>query len=163
MSFDTWVLTKKRNVYHSHSGSKEHAFLRKQAADSPDTLLTIYQTARHLTHRDPNLVHCFWRYSLQWARASRGFQITHNDALQSVGLLWNSDQLVAETTTLQHTTLTTDKHPYLRWDSNPQQPPVGHGLLIHEVSRSHTTTHHSRQDSSGRVISSSQRPLPYNT
>ena len=25
-----------------------------------------------------------------------------------------------------------------------QQPPVGQGLLIHEVSRSHTTTHHSR-------------------
>ena len=25
-----------------------------------------------------------------------------------------------------------------------QQPPVGHGLLINEVSRSHTTTHHSR-------------------
>ena len=42
-------------------------------------------------------------------------------------------------------------------------PPVGHGLLIHEVSGSHTTTHHSRQDSSGRVISSSQRPLPDNT
>jgi hypothetical protein len=30
-------------------------------------------------------------------------------------------------------------------------------------SRSHTTTHHSRLDSSGRVISSSQRPLPDNT
>ena len=30
-------------------------------------------------------------------------------------------------------------------------------------SRSHTTTHHSRQDSSGRVISSSQRSLPDNT
>ena len=41
-----------------------------------------------------------------------------------------------------------------------RQPPVGQGLLIHEVSRSHTTTHHSRQDSSVRVISSSQRPLP---
>ena len=41
-----------------------------------------------------------------------------------------------------------------------RQPPVGHGHLIHEVSRSHSTTHHSRQDSSGRVISSSQRPLP---
>ena len=25
-----------------------------------------------------------------------------------------------------------------------QQPPVGQGLLIHEVSRSHTTTHQSR-------------------
>jgi len=44
-----------------------------------------------------------------------------------------------------------------------QQPPVGHGLLIHEVSRSHSTTHHIRQDSSGRVISSSQRPLPDKT
>jgi hypothetical protein len=43
------------------------------------------------------------------------------------------------------------------------QPSVDQGLLIHEVSRSHTTTHHSRLDSSGRVISSSQRPLPDNT
>jgi len=25
-----------------------------------------------------------------------------------------------------------------------QQPPVGQGLLIRKVSRSHTTTHHSR-------------------
>ena len=43
-----------------------------------------------------------------------------------------------------------------------QQPPVGQGFLIHELSRLHTTTHHSRQDSSGRVIISSQRPLPDN-
>jgi hypothetical protein len=41
---------------------------------------------------------------------SRGFLITHNDAPQSVGLLWTSDQLVAETSTLQHTTLATDRH-----------------------------------------------------
>ena len=41
-------------------------------------------------------------------------------------------------------------------------PNSGHDLLIHEVSRSHTS-HHSRQDSCGRVISSSQRPLPDNT
>ena len=40
---------------------------------------------------------------------------------------------------------------------------MGHVLLIHEVSRSHTTTHHSRYDSSGQVISTSQRPLPGNT
>ena len=44
-----------------------------------------------------------------------------------------------------------------------RKPPAGHGFLIHEVSRSHITTHHSRWDSSGRVISSSQRPLPDNT
>ena len=41
-----------------------------------------------------------------------------------------------------------------------QQPPVGHVLLIHEFCTSHTTRHHSRQDSSGRVISLSQRHLP---
>jgi len=43
------------------------------------------------------------------------------------------------------------------------RPNAGHGLLFHEVSRSHTTTHHSQQDSSGRVVSASQRPLPDNT
>jgi len=37
-----------------------------------------------------------------------------------VGLLWTSDQLVAETSTWQHTTLTTDKYPRHRWDSNPR-------------------------------------------
>ena len=41
-------------------------------------------------------------------------------------------------------------------------PPVGQGLLIHKISISHTTTHYSRWDFSGRVISSSQRPLPDN-
>jgi len=44
-----------------------------------------------------------------------------------------------------------------------RHPPLCQGLIIHEVSRSHTTTHHSRQDSSGRVFSSSQRTLPDNT
>ena len=77
---------------------------------------------------------------------SRGFYITHNDAPQSVGLLWTSDRLVAETSTWQHNThnrqtsigllwtsdrlvaetspwqhtiLTTDRHLCPRWDSNP--------------------------------------------
>jgi len=44
--------------------------------------------------------------------------ITHNDAPQSVGLPWKSDP--SETSTWQHTTLTTDKYPCPRWDSNPQ-------------------------------------------
>ena len=50
----------------------------------------------------------------------RGFLITQNDAPQSVGLLWTSDQSVAEISTWPHTTLTTDKHPCPRWDSNPE-------------------------------------------
>ena len=45
---------------------------------------------------------------------------SHSDTPQSVRFLWTSDQPVAETCTLQHTTLTTDKHPCLWWDSNPQ-------------------------------------------
>ena len=40
----------------------------------------------------------------------RFFEITHYTP-QSVGLLRTSDQPVAETSTWQHTTLTTDKHP----------------------------------------------------
>jgi len=55
-----------------------------------------------------------------WPPRSWGFLITYNDASQSVGLHWTSDELVAETSTWQHTTLTTDKHPCLRWDSNPR-------------------------------------------
>jgi hypothetical protein len=41
-----------------------------------------------------------------WSPRSRGFLIKHNNALQSVGLLWTSDQFVAETSTRQHTTHT---------------------------------------------------------
>jgi hypothetical protein len=55
-----------------------------------------------------------------WPPRSRGFVITHNDAPQSVGLLWTSNQFVAETSTWQHATHSTDKHPCHRWDSNPR-------------------------------------------
>jgi len=47
---------------------------------------------------------------------SRGFYITHNDAPQSVGLLWTSDQLVAETSTWKHKTLTTNIHAPVRFE-----------------------------------------------
>jgi hypothetical protein len=54
------------------------------------------------------------------------------------------------------------------WSYNPfdcifHSPVAGFSLLILEVSLSHTTTRHSRYDSPGRVISSSQRPLLDNT
>jgi len=45
-----------------------------------------------------------------WPLHSWGSKITHNDAPQSVGLLWTSDQLVAETSAWQHTTLQTNIH-----------------------------------------------------
>jgi hypothetical protein len=54
---------------------------------------------------------------------------------------------------------------FLPNDSLPKKynPNTGYGLPIIEVSRSHITTQHSRQDSSGRVISSLQRHLPDDT
>jgi len=58
----------------------------------------------------------------QRARSSsftRFLDHTHNDALQSVGLLWTRDQLVAQTSTWQHTTLTTDRHPCPRLAFEP--------------------------------------------
>ena len=49
----------------------------------------------------------------------RGYLITHNDAPQSVGLLWTNDQSVAKPSTWQHTTLTTDKYPCPRVGFEP--------------------------------------------
>jgi len=43
-----------------------------------------------------------------------------SDTPHSVGLLWTSDRPDAETSTWQHTTLTTDRHPCPRRDANPQ-------------------------------------------
>ena len=44
---------------------------------------------------------------------------SHSGTLQSVGILWTSDQHVAETSTWQYKILTTERHD-ARWDSNPQ-------------------------------------------
>jgi hypothetical protein len=80
-----------------------------------------------------------------WPPHSWGFWITH-DATQLVGLLWKSDQLVAETSTWLHTTLTkTNIHapggirthnPSMRAAADPQLRPRGHWdrlstVLIH--------------------------------
>jgi len=58
----------------------------------------------------------------QWAKASSLARIQDHAQLftpHSVGLLQASDQPVAETSTWQHTTLTTDRHAYPQRDSNP--------------------------------------------
>ena len=45
---------------------------------------------------------------------------SHSGTPHSVWLLWMSDHPVAQTSTWQHATLTTDRHPCPRGDSNPQ-------------------------------------------
>jgi CTP:molybdopterin cytidylyltransferase MocA len=61
--------------------------------------------------------------------ASRSFL----DTSQSVGLLWTSDQPDAEASTWQHITLTTDRHPYSRRDSNLQSQQAAHRALDRAV------------------------------
>ena len=49
----------------------------------------------------------------------RGFQITHNDAPQSIGLLWfECSARYRDLYLITHSTL--DRHSCPRWDSNPQ-------------------------------------------
>jgi len=50
---------------------------------------------------------------------------SHTDTPHSAGLLWTSDQVVAETSSWQHTTLTRDRHPCRLLDSNPQTQQAG--------------------------------------
>jgi hypothetical protein len=45
---------------------------------------------------------------------------SHSDTPLSVGLLWTSDRPFAEASTWQHTTVTRDKQPCLRVDSNTE-------------------------------------------
>jgi hypothetical protein len=61
---------------------------------------------------------------------------SHSDTPHSVGLLWTSDQPVAETSTWQHTTITRDRHscpggirthnPNKRAAADPRPRPRGH-------------------------------------
>ena len=55
---------------------------------------------------------------------SRGFYSTHNDAPQSAGLLWTRDQLVAKTSTRQHT-----QHSHQTYVHAPG------GIRTHNISR----------------------------
>jgi len=83
--------------------------------------LTILTTDRHP---------CPWRDSnpqSQQANGHWGRPLINIGTQKLVGLLWTSDQPVAETSTWQHTTLTTDRHPCCWRDSNPQsQQASGH-------------------------------------
>jgi len=48
------------------------------------------------------------------------FWPSHSDTEHSVELLWTSNRSIAETSAWKHTTLTTDKHPYVLRDSSSE-------------------------------------------
>jgi len=67
---------------------------------------------------------CFFYHGVT-APVGQGFPIikdsrSHSDTPHSVGLLWTRDHPDAETSTWPHTTLTIDRYPCHRRDSNPQ-------------------------------------------
>jgi hypothetical protein len=101
---------------------------------------------------------------------------SHWHTPHSVGLPWTCDQSDPETSTWQHTTLTRHKHPCpdgIRTHNASKRAATSIGwqlILLFGVSApSWQGSPHSRgfqitlKDSSGRVISSSQRPLPVAT
>ena len=137
----TWqhtTLTTQTDI-HVPSQIRTHDLSRRAAADPRlrphglwDRLFVIY--ARLISE----IICLFsWRYnplSLYFSQPGsglysprfRGFLTTHNDAPQSVGLLWTRDESVAETSIWQHTTTATEKHPC---------PPVGFEPTISEGER----------------------------
>jgi hypothetical protein len=81
----------------------------------------LLKILKYVTFKEDHIFFLFWCDSPQWTRASFTRFLDYTHWRTTVGrTLWTSDQLVAETSTWQNTTLTTDKHPWPRWDSKPQ-------------------------------------------
>ena len=75
---------------------------------------------------------------------SQGLQImedswSHSDTPYSVGLIWTSDQPDTETSTWLHATLTTDRHPCPRKDSNPQSQQASGRRPMPQTARSNAS------------------------
>jgi len=87
-----------------HTGTRKH-FNKNPGQQWPDFVSEMI---------DPVILFfCVWRCDPTRVIASSFLRfLDHTQRRTTVGrLLWTSDQLVAETSTWQHTTLTTDKHP----------------------------------------------------
>ena len=103
-----------------HWGRRLSLYYRRNLASGwlNNTKLCFYRS--HIQYYKRYFSFCAAALFGLWPPHSWGLLVTHNDAPQSVGLLWMSDQLVAEASTWQHTTLTTEKHSCLWRDSNPE-------------------------------------------
>jgi hypothetical protein len=131
------LLKYRENTAKGHNGlSTHHNPTLQNLARHWRTWSTIYNCEWSSVHVTQMVIHSTLLLSLSsssfppppgaadqrvpWTPRSWRFSITHNDAPQLVGLLWTSDQSVAETSTWQHVTLITDRRPCPRRDSNPQ-------------------------------------------
>jgi hypothetical protein len=115
----------------------------------PDEIWVHFKTLSWTVLKFPLCVRNFFHVTCLSARPN--FHLTSSNPFnQIMGLALKLITTSTFTTTLQFATRI--YFPTALW------PKAGHGLII-EVSRSHTTIHHNRQDSSGWVISPLQGPL----
>jgi len=114
----------------------DHSFLRhrevgraKDLSAPPRIFYILHYTTTetqrgYLTQKIINTIEGppLWRCGPTWAMASSFLTFLYHTQhpKKSLGLLSTRDQLVAETSTWQHTAFTTDRYPCPRWNSNPQ-------------------------------------------
>jgi hypothetical protein len=105
----------------------------------------LNELVTHISPRQLRMTHnCLFSFFLPFFLSLTSFYLfivcvvgfcciwSHSDTSHSVGLLWMNDQPVAETSTWQHSTLTTDKHscpqgfePAIPKSERPQNHAVG--------------------------------------
>jgi hypothetical protein len=108
MKFSQWAISQTSTVAH-----RKELFISKITSHY-NGLKDDHEHAYVWLHKRVH-ISTFFPLALQpsaglWPPLSRCFLITHNDAPQSVGLLWTSDQFVADTSTWQLTTRVTNIH-----------------------------------------------------
>jgi len=112
-----------------HKDSQKHIWLHKLPVVmhrcETKYLINTFFTSLHNQWSSFNFYHIHVSSWLDSPHVGLGLLIveisrSHSDTPKSVGLLWTSDQPVAETSTWQHSTLTRDRHPWPGRDSNPQ-------------------------------------------
>jgi hypothetical protein len=101
---------------------------QSQSYSTPANYISLYIIIYTYVHFLP------WLSSPQWAKASLLSRIHYH----ILGLLWASDQPDAKTCTSQHTTLTTDRQPRPRRDSNQQSQQASDRRPTPETARSLT-------------------------
>jgi hypothetical protein len=98
------VIIHQNTHYHNQINKQQtnqNYYLTYQLADTKK-----FMTITDLRHHSQTNFFFFFYWLSQptcgfWPPHSWGFEITHNDTTQSVGLLWTSDQPIAETCTWQ--------------------------------------------------------------
>ena len=96
----------------------------EDSAVLPTAVRFIYEAFRIPKNAELNTPNCQIRLFVFGATTPNGPGPPHSrgflDHTPHTTVGRTTDQPEAETSTWQHTTLTTDRHPCPRWDSNPQ-------------------------------------------